>query len=282
MRGYGRAGFMAAVSGLLGAGVLVGLIVAAAPASASTVTARCDDQASFDPNCFVRETVARPLSFELQIVSSPTKLGVQVIWNVNCPVNGTEVNAHDIVDGITPVSYQLTIPVPDPASCEAQASAAVSNGDEITATIIATTAASPAPSPSPTSTPAPSMVRGSGGKCAGTPGTGAAKRTKVVIRPCSATSPAETWKFHNGELVHNNMCANARGPVTKGSKVILWPCNGAANEIWTHKSNGEYVLKAAHGKLCLDDPHPSTANGTQLIVYTCTNSRNQRWTLPGH
>lgn len=280
MRGYRRAGFMAAVSGLLGAGALVGLIVAAAPASAGTVTAQCDSQASFDPNCLVKETVSTPLSFELQIVSSPSKLGVQFIWNVNCPVDGTDVNAHGIVDGITPVSYQLTIPVPDPASCEAQASATVANGDEITATIIATTATSPAPSPSPS--PTPSMVRVSGGKCASTPGTSAAKRTKVVIRTCSATSPAETWKLHGGELIHNNMCANARGPVAKGSKVILWPCNGAANEIWTHKSNGEYVLKAGHGKLCLDDPRSSTVNGTQLIVYTCTNSRNQHWTLPGH
>ena len=155
MRGYRRAGFMAAVSGLLGAGALVGLIVAAAPASAGTVTAQCDSQASFDPNCLVKETVSTPLSFELQIVSSPSKLGVQFIWNVNCPVDGTDVNAHGIVDGITPVSYQLTIPVPDPASCEAQASATVANGDEITATIIATTATSPAPSPSPHPHPHP-------------------------------------------------------------------------------------------------------------------------------
>lgn len=283
MRRYRRAGFMVALSGLLGAGVLAGLTVAATPASAGTVTAQCDSQTGPYPTCFVRETVTRPLSFELQLTSSPAKQGVQVIWNVNCPVNGTDINAHDIVDGITPVSYQLTIPMSDPVSCEAQASVSTS-GTEITATIIATTAFGPAPSPSPSPTPTPasSMVRGSNGKCIGTPGTSTAKRTKVVIRTCGATSPAGTWKFHNGELIHNTMCANARGPVAKGSKVILWPCNGAANEIWTRKSNGEYVLKAGHGKLCLDDPRSSTANGTQLIVYTCTNSRNQHWSLPGH
>jgi alpha-galactosidase len=101
------------------------------------------------------------------------------------------------------------------------------------------------------------------------------------MRPCSATSPAETWKYHGGELIHNKMCANAQASAVKGSKIILWPCNGSANEIWTRKSNGEYVLKAGHGKLCLDDPRSSTANGTQLVVYTCTNSRNQHWTLPG-
>lgn len=58
------------------------------------------------------------------------------------------------------------------------------------------------------------------------------------------------------------------------------PCNGSANEIWVHKSNGEYVLKANGSSLCLDDPAYSTANGTQLIVYTCSGTRNQRWSLP--
>ena len=63
-----------------------------------------------------------------------------------------------------------------------------------------------------------------------------------------------------------------------GSKVILYSCNGGANEIWTHKSNGEFVLKANGGKYCLDDPASSTHNGTQLIVWTCKNRANQHWT----
>jgi hypothetical protein len=40
------------------------------------------------------------------------------------------------------------------------------------------------------------------------------------------------------------------------------------------------VLKSHNGKLCLDDPANSKANGTQLIVYTCKNTANQRWSLP--
>jgi hypothetical protein len=31
---------------------------------------------------------------------------------------------------------------------------------------------------------------------------------------------------------------------------------------------------------CLDDPGFSTANGTQLIIHTCTGRRNQQWKLP--
>jgi hypothetical protein len=62
--------------------------------------------------------------------------------------------------------------------------------------------------------------------------------------------------------------------------VILYTCNGAANEIWSHRFNGEWVLSAKGGKLCLDDSAYSTTNGTPLIVWTCKDSANQRWTVP--
>jgi hypothetical protein len=62
--------------------------------------------------------------------------------------------------------------------------------------------------------------------------------------------------------------------------VILYTCNGAANEIWSHLANGEYKLKARGGTVCLDDPASSTKNGTQLIVWTCKDSANQRWYQP--
>ena len=45
-------------------------------------------------------------------------------------------------------------------------------------------------------------------------------------------------------------------------------------------ANGEFVLRARGGRLCLDDPASSTRNGTQLIVYRCFNAANQRWHLP--
>ena len=76
------------------------------------------------------------------------------------------------------------------------------------------------------------------------------------------------------------MCVNAKGTGKSGSKIILWACDGAPNEIWLHKSNGEYVLKANGYKLCLDDPAYSTKNGTQLIVFACNDTPNQRWSLP--
>jgi hypothetical protein len=71
---------------------------------------------------------------------------------------------------------------------------------------------------------------------------------------------------------------SAKGKGSSGSPVILWSCTGSSNEIWTHNTAGEYVLKATG--LCLDDPAYSVKNGTQLAVYSCKDSANQRWSLP--
>lgn len=94
--------------------------------------------------------MARPLSFELQIVSTPDKLPVYFTWNVNCPFDGTDLSSQHTVNAVTPVSLQLTMPVADPDSDQAETSATLTSGTaEITVTITATTAPSPAPSPSP-------------------------------------------------------------------------------------------------------------------------------------
>jgi hypothetical protein len=282
---FGRAALAAAAGALLSTGVLAGLIVAPDAANAATTSYHCEIPApGTEPYlCWIHEpAVIKPLSLKLQIVSTPDKRPVYYDWTVICDFDGTQHVQSDIENQIAPISLQLPLPVAEPDTCQVNILVEqIYDNTDYTATLTAITAASPSPSPTPSASPVPQVVRGFGGKCIGTPGTSSAKRTKVEIRTCSATSPAETWKYHGGELIHNKMCANAQASAVKGSKIILWPCNGSANEIWTRKSTGEYVLKAGHGKLCLDDPRSSTANGTQLVVYTCTNSRNQHWTLPG-
>jgi hypothetical protein len=66
--------------------------------------------------------------------------------------------------------------------------------------------------------------------------------------------------------------------VTGGSSAYLEPCTGAAGQIWTRQSNGEYVL--ASSGACLTDPSDSTANGTRLTLAACKNTANQHWSLP--
>ena len=58
---------------------------------------------------------------------------------------------------------------------------------------------------------------------------------------------------------------------------ISWSCSGAANQVW--RPTGGTLVNPATGK-CLDDPASNTANGTQLIIFTCNGGANQRWALP--
>jgi hypothetical protein len=50
---------------------------------------------------------------------------------------------------------------------------------------------------------------------------------------------------------------SAKGRGTKGSPLILRPCNGSPNEIWIRKPSGE-----------------------QAAVGVCSDARDQRWSLP--
>jgi ricin-type beta-trefoil lectin protein len=104
---------------------------------------------------------------------------------------------------------------------------------------------------------------------------------KIVVWACDPAAQGQGWTYHGDELrIHGDMCVNAKGRGTKGSPLILWPCNGSPNEIWIRKSNGEYALKADGYKLCLTDPAFSTHDGTQAAVGVCSDARDQRWSLP--
>ena len=121
------------------------------------------------------------------------------------------------------------------------------------------------------------MYRGLAGKCMDALHNGSANGTKVTIYGCNRSNKAQYWTYTNGQLRHNGLCLNDQRTGGNGSKVILYTCNGGANEQWTHKANGEWVMKAKGGQYCLDDPASSTKDGTQLIMWKCNNATNQHW-----
>jgi alpha-galactosidase len=57
--------------------------------------------------------------------------------------------------------------------------------------------------------------------------------------------------------------------------VIIWTCNGQANQRWTIASDGS--IRNVHAGLCLDVNQAGTANGTATILWTCNGQANQRW-----
>jgi len=59
--------------------------------------------------------------------------------------------------------------------------------------------------------------------------------------------------------------------------VIVWDCNGQANQQWNVNAAG--TITGAQSGLCLDANGAATANGTKLILWSCNGGSNQRWSL---
>ncbi len=272
-----RTAVFAVVAGLLTAGTLTATMTAAH----ANVAGFCNGSAP-GAKCTVTETITAPTSVT---VAASAGTGTPTIsWSASCTLNSTTGTLSGGATGPSPLTAAVTLPVTDPASCNVSATVSLPTTDTTDALSVAmtyTTAASASPSPS-ASPPASSghLVQGYMGKCLDDKANSSANRARVQIWTCNSFDKAQLWTYSNGELIHNGKCANDQAWGGNGTKVILYTCNHALNELWTHQSNGQYVLNARGYKLCLDDPAYSTHDGTQLIVYTCKDSANQRWTKP--
>jgi hypothetical protein len=269
----------AAAIGLL----TLGGITAGVEAASANVAGFCDGSAPA-AKCIVAKTIVAPTS--VTVVASAGTTGKPTIsWSATCTLNGTTGTLSGGTTGPSPLTVAVTLPITDPASCNVSATVSLPTTDTTDALSVAmtyTTAANASPSPiaSPPPTSVGHVVQGYAGKCLDDAGNSSANRAKVQIWNCDTFDKAQLWTYSSGELIHNGKCANDQAWGGNGTKVILYACNGALNELWTHQSNGQYVLNAKGYKLCLDDPAFSTRNGTQLIVYTCKDSANQRWSKP--
>ncbi|OLF15034.1 glycosyl hydrolase [Actinophytocola xanthii] len=122
------------------------------------------------------------------------------------------------------------------------------------------------------STPTAGPIVG-GGKCVDVSGAGTADGTKIQLWTCTGGTNQQ-WTRDGGTLRALGKCMTAAG-AGDGALVHLSTCNGAAGQSWTTGTAGTLVNA---GK-CLDANGGSTANGTQLIIWTCHGGTNQRWTL---
>jgi Ricin-type beta-trefoil lectin domain len=271
-----RTAVFAVVTGLLTAGTLTATMSAAQ----ANVAGFCDGSGAA-ATCTVTETIVAPASITVGVTA--TVNGEATITStVSCTLNGTTAATSGGTTTETPVQDALTLPATAAGQCAVSAKVTLPTTDSTNALSVAltyTTAASPSPSPSPTgSAPATGrVIIGYGNKCVDDNGNSSANKAKVQIWTCNSSDKAQLWTYSGGELIHNGKCLNDQAWGGNRTKQILYTCNHALNELWTHLSNGEFVLNAKGYKLCLDDPAYSTKNGTQLIVYTCKNSTNQRW-----
>ncbi|MBX6384309.1 MAG: RICIN domain-containing protein [Microbispora sp.] len=61
-----------------------------------------------------------------------------------------------------------------------------------------------------------------------------------------------------------------------GTQVVLWDCNGGANQQWHYTSGRQLQV---YGDKCLDAYGQGTANGTQVVIWDCNGGANQQWEL---
>jgi hypothetical protein len=302
MRSLTRIGVATTVAGLLGAGAFTAATLMAGTAHADTASF-CVGQGA-PVSCQVTGAVINSPSTITLVATVTPATGIQIgfNWKAVCTKGGsvqTTTGGQTSTNHNDPLTLGFTNPdqctvvvrswLPGTRSASPSSTASPTPSPTSTAPVASllldvnftAQSATPAPTPSPTTAhPVYHVARGIGGKCIDIARNSSSRRAKVEIWSCSSSDAAQALTYSHSSLKHNGMCLNAKGNGKAGSKIILWNCTGSANEVWIHKSNGEFVLKANGGKLCLTDPGSSTKNGTQLVVAACANSRNQHWSVP--
>ncbi|SCE85892.1 Ricin-type beta-trefoil lectin domain-containing protein [Micromonospora haikouensis] len=77
-------------------------------------------------------------------------------------------------------------------------------------------------------------------------------------------------------LALTTKCLDAYNAGTaNGTRVVIWDCNGQANQQWTVNADG--TIRGAQSGLCVDASGAATANGTKIVLWTCGSADNQRW-----
>ena len=110
------------------------------------------------------------------------------------------------------------------------------------------------------------------GMCLDDLGNQAANGTKIVLATCDGT-PEQAWQAAtDGTLRINGECLDvAHGATATKSPVDLYSCNGTQAQQWHLVPVGTGITLVNPGSgLCLADPGDTTAEGTQLVIDTCT------------
>ncbi|MFC9245648.1 ricin-type beta-trefoil lectin domain protein [Streptomyces sp. NPDC057136] len=113
-------------------------------------------------------------------------------------------------------------------------------------------------------------LTGIGGKCADIPGGSSADGTPLQLWTCNGGNNQNWVLAHDGTIRALFTCMTVSGGAAQ-----LRSCDGSAAQQWVR--SGSTLVN--QGK-CLDASGGSGANGTRLVVYTCTGGANQAWSTP--
>ena len=317
MRKNRRIAAAAAVSTLAVAGAISAFALTAGTAKADTQLGNCQitsstagtpQTCSILVNGFTKFAVDTPQTMTLSGSVGTTGDDVTASWTSQCfdnngqPLNSGQSGSFEF-KSTTLLIFATQVDAQDmsltPAYCDVTAKLtannAIAGSDTAKLALSVAYQTTPSPTASPTPSPSPSatatkpsggggmtgIVRGFDGKCLDDITNSSTLRATVAIWSCNSHDQAQVWTYAGGELKHNGLCLNAKGNAKNGSKLILWTCNGAPNEIWVFNTINHQVLLRANGySECINDPGYSTKNGTQLIVWSCVNTPNEHWSTP--
>jgi hypothetical protein len=137
------------------------------------------------------------------------------------------------------------------------------------------------PSPSPTVSPTVSpptifrLVNGASSTCLDVPNSNSANGTQLIIWTCNGGANQNVTRSGNA-LQMLGKCLDAFGAGTaNGTRVVLWTCSGAVNQQWTLRPDGS--IAGVQSGRCLTPTSGGTANGTLIILSDCNGQPYQRW-----
>jgi hypothetical protein len=91
----------------------------------------------------------------------------------------------------------------------------------------------------------------------------------TVSNPGTGTGPLRN--------IGANRCLDVPGATRDNVQVIVYTCNGQANQQWTRTATGQITVYG--GAKCLDAYGQGTTNNTVVGTHDCNGQDNQRWTL---
>jgi hypothetical protein len=85
--------------------------------------------------------------------------------------------------------------------------------------------------------------------------------------------PADTYSLAGAA---SGKCADVEGrSQANGAKLLLWTCNGQANQRWTQTATGE--LRVYDNPKCMDAG--VSGQGTRVTINACNGGNSQKWTV---
>lgn len=256
-----------------------GFTMTARAASAAVPGDRCQSSAA-RPTCFLGESVRMPLGVWISVSSQPAS-SATVAWTISCTQGNSTATKSGTIAKQAPFTAKLTLPRGNAAQCSVSANVTTGGKGSLTASFSYTLAQQ-------VLIDIPQGADFSGNpiyalRCVTDPGNNPKRGAPAQITGCS-TLYSQAWTFSNGELVHGRYCLTDKGNGGAHSKIILYTCSHAADQVWKYRTagpsapEGEFVLKSHGGRLCLEDPRISVKSGTQLIVDGCNSKYNgQKW-----